>query len=158
MMKNENNYAFIDSQNLNLSIQGIGWKLDFARFRVYLKDKYSVNKAFLFIGYIEGNNQLYKSLQEAGYICIFKPTLTYKDGSTKGNVDAFKIVKVFKEYMNAEGHVIKGDDYMKNIEAKMKHPGFVGDVTPLLPAEVDYDAKSAFSLISQKIVPPMDSM
>ena len=35
-------YAFIDSQNLNLGVQDQKWKLDFARFRVYLKDKYKV--------------------------------------------------------------------------------------------------------------------
>ena len=44
-------YAFIDSQNLNLGIRSLGWNLDFKRFRVYLKDKYDVKKAFLFIGY-----------------------------------------------------------------------------------------------------------
>ena len=63
-MKNkENNYAFIDSQNLNLSIKSLGWILDFRKFRKYLQEKYNVAKAFLFIGYIEGNNDLYKSLQ-----------------------------------------------------------------------------------------------
>ena len=59
MKKKINNYAFIDSQNLNLSIRSLGWKLDFARFRIYLKEKYGVTKAFLFIGYVEGNNDLY---------------------------------------------------------------------------------------------------
>lgn len=43
-------YTFIDSQNLNLGVRDQGWELDFARFRVYLKDKYGVGKAFLFIG------------------------------------------------------------------------------------------------------------
>jgi len=33
------NYAFIDGQNLYLAIQKSGWKLDFKRFRVYLKEK-----------------------------------------------------------------------------------------------------------------------
>jgi len=28
---NENNFAFIDSQNLNLGIQSLGWKLDIKR-------------------------------------------------------------------------------------------------------------------------------
>lgn len=51
----KNNYAFIDSQNLNLSIRDLGWRLDFSRFRKYLSDKYQVSKAFVFIGYIEGN-------------------------------------------------------------------------------------------------------
>jgi len=29
MHSQENNYAFIDSQNLNLGIQKLGWKLDY---------------------------------------------------------------------------------------------------------------------------------
>lgn len=36
--KTELNYAFIDSQNLNLAIRTLGWKLDFARFRTYLAE------------------------------------------------------------------------------------------------------------------------
>ena len=60
--KRENNYAFIDSQNLNLSIRELGWKLDYKKFRIYLKEKYKVAKAFLFIGFVEGNNDLYISL------------------------------------------------------------------------------------------------
>ena len=63
MRKDKNNYAFIDSNNLNLSIQELSWKLDFKRFRVYLKEKYKVSKAFLFIGYMPGNEFLYTSLQ-----------------------------------------------------------------------------------------------
>jgi len=50
MKPKSNNYAFIDSQNLNLAIREQGWLLDFKRFRVYLAEKYAVNKAFLFIG------------------------------------------------------------------------------------------------------------
>jgi len=57
------NYAFIDSQNLNLAIRGQGWHLDFGRFRTYLNDKYAVKKAFLFIGYIATNQNLYTQLQ-----------------------------------------------------------------------------------------------
>ena len=51
-----NIYAFIDSQNLNLSILEQGWQLNFARFRVYLKDKYKVGKIFLFIVIKQINN------------------------------------------------------------------------------------------------------
>ncbi len=105
-----NNYAFIDSQNLNLGIQGLGWKLDFKRFRVYLTEKYGVTKAFLFIGYIEGNNLLYTSLQEAGFICIFKPTLKHKDGTTKGNCDAELVLQSMIEYMNFDKAIIVSGD------------------------------------------------
>lgn len=70
MQKKQHNYAFIDSQNLNLAIRSLGWKLDFKRFRVYLAEKYGVSQAFLFIGYVEGNADLYTALQRAGYVCI----------------------------------------------------------------------------------------
>jgi uncharacterized LabA/DUF88 family protein len=101
-----NNYAFIDSQNLNLAIRDLGWRLDFLRFRVYLREKYSIEKAFLFIGYIEGNNTLYTSLQEAGFILIFKPTLKYKTGKTKGNCDAELVLQAMIEYPAYEKAVI----------------------------------------------------
>ena len=82
------NYAFIDSQNLNLGVRRLGWALDYKRFRVYLKEKYGVRKAFLFIGYMPKNKGLYKSLQGYGYILIFKPVLFGKQGQIKGNCDA----------------------------------------------------------------------
>lgn len=110
MKKPENNFAFIDSQNLNLSIRELGWKLDFRRFRIYLKEKYSVTRAFLFIGFVSGNNHLYTALQEAGFICIFKPTLIYKDGSTKGNCDAELVLYSMIEYPNYDKAVIVTGD------------------------------------------------
>ncbi|MFA5744989.1 MAG: NYN domain-containing protein [Candidatus Paceibacterota bacterium] len=106
----QNNYAFIDSQNLNLSIRALEWKLDFKRFRVYLRDKYKVSEAFLFIGYIEGNNDLYSSLQTAGFICVFKPTLEYKNGKTKGNCDAELVLQSMIEYPNYNKAVIVTGD------------------------------------------------
>jgi len=44
MKKELNNYAFIDSQNLNLGIQKLGWKLDYRKFRVYLAEKYGAKR------------------------------------------------------------------------------------------------------------------
>jgi hypothetical protein len=61
-----NNFAFIDSQNLNLGIKSQGWSLDFVKFRKFL-DKFRVVKAFVFIGYVEENNWLYKHLTSCGY-------------------------------------------------------------------------------------------
>lgn len=110
-MKNkENNYAFIDSQNLNLAIRELGWKLDFGRFRAYLKDKYAITKAFLFIGYVAGNEALYTSLQSMGYVCIFKPTLELSDGRVKGNVDAELVLHTMIELKNFDQAVLVSGD------------------------------------------------
>lgn len=110
MIPQKDNYAFVDSQNLNLSIRELGWRLDFGRFRVYLKEKYGVTKAFLFIGFVSGNNDLYIALQEAGFVCIFKPTLTYKDGTTKGNCDAELVLEAMIQYPNYDQAVIVTGD------------------------------------------------
>lgn len=106
----ENNYAFIDSQNLNLSVRDQGWKLDFGKFRVYLTDKYDVTKAFIFIGFVGTNQSLYTSLQNQGYILIFKPTLILPSGKPKGNVDGELILHAMIEYPNYDKAVIVAGD------------------------------------------------
>ncbi len=111
--KFQKNYAFVDSQNLNLAIKEQGWSLDFGRFRVYLKDKYCVFKAFLFIGYVPGNELLYASLQNAGFVLIFKPTLVHKQQGVvqiKGNVDAELVLHAMIEYPHYDKAIIVSGD------------------------------------------------
>ncbi len=123
--KAEKIYAFIDSQNLNLSIQKDivnngtgeiiykGWKLDFRRFFIYLHDKYKVDKAFLFIGLVAGNEKLYKFLEDVGYTLIYKPTLDYSEGKerfTKGNVDAELVLHTIIEFPNYNKAIIVSGD------------------------------------------------
>jgi len=64
-----------------LGILSQGWKLDFKRFRVYLKEKYHVEKAFLFLGYIKTNKKLYQYLERLGDILVFKDIITTKKRS-----------------------------------------------------------------------------
>jgi uncharacterized LabA/DUF88 family protein len=128
MLKSNNNYAFIDSQNLNLSIRSQNWLLDFERFRGYLTDKYGISKAFLFIGYIYEKQDLYISLQKSGYILIFKPTLRLPDGTVKGNVDAELVLHAMIELNNYDKALIAtgdGDfyclvDYLKKNDKLLK--------------------------------------
>lgn len=110
MLKQENNYAFIDSQNVHLSIKVQGWTLDWKRFRVFLRERYSVQKVYLFIGFIKGNEVLYNSLQEAGFEIVFKPTLEYRDKKTKGNCDADLVLKTMIEFNNFEKAVLVTGD------------------------------------------------
>jgi len=110
MYLSRNNYAFIDSQNLNLAIQGQGWKLDFKRFRRYLLDKYGAVKAFLFIGFVPGQENLYLSLQDYGYILIYKPTLMLGQGKVKGNVDAELVLHAMIELSHYDKAIIVTGD------------------------------------------------
>lgn len=125
-------YAFIDSQNLNLGVQSVGWKLDFAKLRLYLKNKYGVDKAYLFIGQLAGNELLYDRLQDMGYHLILKPTTQYTVNgkvTVKGNVDAelvlYAAAKVYDRYDQAI--LVSGDgDFMclaeyLNEKSKLAH-------------------------------------
>lgn len=103
-------YAFIDSQNLNLSIRDQGWMLDFGKFRQYLVDRFRVNKAFLFIGYVAKNQKLYTYLQKVGYILIFKPTLELPNMGVKGNVDAELVLHTMIEWLSYDKAVIVSGD------------------------------------------------
>ncbi len=133
-------YAFIDSQNLNLSVRNDlrdskgniyyqGWKLDFKKFYIYLKTKYNVSKAFLFIGKVRGNEGLYSYLNRIGYQIVFKPTLYYLNNNnvpqTKGNVDAELVLHTMIEYNNFDRAIIvsgDGDYYclIEYLESKNK--------------------------------------
>ena len=103
-------YAFIDAQNLNLGIRELGWKLNFKRFRIYLRDKYHVEKAFLFIGNLPENQSLYSYLQDAGYFLVLKPVMRDASGKAKGNVDADLVLHAMLEYSNYEQAVIVTSD------------------------------------------------
>ncbi len=112
-MKKRKTYAFIDSQNLNLGVKSQGWSLDWRKFRQYLRNKYGVEKAYLFIGYLEGNERLYTFLQNAGFVCVFKPTMEIKKGrevTVKGNVDAELVLYSMIEYdVYDQAIIVSGD-------------------------------------------------
>ena len=106
-------YAFIDSQNLNLGVRSQGWKLDWRKFRQYLRNKYNAQKAYLCIGHVAGNESLYAFLQESGFILIFKPTLEHKhDGKVKikGNVDAELVLHSMIQFNNYDKAIIVSGD------------------------------------------------
>lgn len=104
------NYAFIDSQNLNLGIKSQGWNLDWKTFRRYLRNKYNITKAFLFIGYKPGNEMLYAHLQQYGFIVVLKPTMELPDGTVKGNVDAELVLHTMIELKNFNKAIIVSGD------------------------------------------------
>jgi len=119
-----NNYAFIDSQNLNLGVQKVGWKMDWRRFRQWLYDKHGVTHAYMFIGYMAENESLYELMHEHGYLVVLKPTLEVKVRSedesnkdsddqksiVKGNIDADLVLYAMKEYPNYDKAVIVSGD------------------------------------------------
>ena len=91
-MKKENNVAYIDGANLHKGIETLEWEFDYGRFRVWLKEKYGVKQAYLFLGLIPKYKDLYTKLQEQGYTLVFKEVIFDGEGKAKGNCDADIVV------------------------------------------------------------------
>lgn len=121
-MKKELNLAFIDGQNLHLGTTQSGWKIDHAKFRIYLKDKYHVEEAYYFLGYVsEEQQELYKNLQKSGFIVLFKEHSSTLKGTKKGNVDTDIVFEVMKTIIERKDFrkilLISGDgDYKKLVD------------------------------------------
>jgi len=94
----KNCIAYIDASNLKFGIEQSNWKLDYKSFRSWLRDKLGVSRVILFLGLIPDNSDLYNYLQSIGYDISFKPTITSKDGRTKGNVDGELILTIAKDF------------------------------------------------------------
>ena len=109
-MRDARNFAFIDSNNLHLGIRGQGWTLDYRKFRVYLQERYGVLRAYLFIGYIAKNADLYGMLESWGYVLILKPTTPDSMGKVKGNCDGELILQAMIDLSNYHQAVIVTGD------------------------------------------------
>ena len=96
------NIAYIDAANLDKAMKGLGWQLDYQRFRIWLLEKYKIDKAFIFIGLIEKYKNLYNYFQDCGFIIVFKDVL-YQDGKTKGNCDSDLLMKATAVLVASDG-------------------------------------------------------
>jgi uncharacterized LabA/DUF88 family protein len=146
-------YAFIDGQNLNLGVKNdvynkegkklfSGKKLNYKKLKHYLVQKYGVTEAYIFIGMIPTNNQLYVKLQKAGFTLIFKTIATYTDSEgnmvTKGNVDTdivlYAAARLISEYDKAI--FISGDGDFLSLYQYIDELGKLGNI--LVPNRYRY--------------------
>ena len=122
------NQAFIDGQNLYLSTTNAKtpWRVDLYRFRVYLKEKYNVEKAYYFIGAVDDDrDKLYRTIQEAGFILMFREHNNTMKGKKKGNVDTDIVFTVMEKIAEQEAFdkvvLVSGDgDYIKMVKYLIK--------------------------------------
>ena len=109
-----NNYAFIDGNNLYLGAKSQNIELDYRKLRLYLTNKFNVKKAFIFIGYDPDRTYLYSNLVDAGFILVHKPTVIYHENgkrTMKGNVDAELVLhSAAIEYKNYDKAIVVTSD------------------------------------------------
>ena len=97
MDKESGNFAYIDGANLYEAIKELGWPLNYKRFRVWLSEKYGVERAYIFIGLISKYKNLYTYLQECGFTLVFKEVIYDGSGKPKGNCDADLVLEATRD-------------------------------------------------------------
>ena len=137
--KKENNIAFIDGQNLYMGTSLLGkraWKINLKKLRVFLKDKYKVETAYYFLGYIQENNQdLYNNIQESGFILSFRKHNSAMLGKKKGNVDTDIVFLAMKKLYRRDNFdkiiLVSGDgDYKRLVDFLIEENKFKKLLSP----------------------------
>lgn len=116
------NYAFIDSQNLNLGTQKMGWKMDWAKFRQYLEKNYGVSKAYLFIGYMREHEDMYKQLHDQGYLIVLKPTVGMNEPDAPKTEESQVKKEGFQTFGEQAAEVLKPESGEATAEVAKKPP------------------------------------
>ena len=126
-----NNYAYIDNQNLYLATKNAPepWTVDMLRFRVYLREKYKVERAYLFMGvYDKKYGARYKFYTECGYELMFRAHVPSTGSPKKGNVDTDVIFQMMHDYHHNlfdKCLLVTGDgDYFKTVDYLLKQNRF----------------------------------
>jgi uncharacterized LabA/DUF88 family protein len=172
----QNVYAFIDSQNLNVGVQKFGWKMDWQKFRRWLAEEHGVTKAFMFIGYVPEFEAMYEQLHEAGYMIVLKPTYDMsrpqreapapteaRDGPNgepgkkpepeekkpvKGNIDADLVLWAMKELPNYDKAIlVSGDGDFYSLVEYLEEQGKLGTI--LTPS---FQYSQLYNRFEEKIV------
>ena len=131
-----NNQAFIDGQNLYMNTKANSWAVDLVRFRVYLRERYGVEKAYYFLGAVDEDNQdLYEMIQTAGYILVFREHSQSMIDKKKGNVDTDIVFTVMSKIADGEEFdkvvLVSGDgDYYKMVKYLIEKNRFAKLLAP----------------------------
>jgi hypothetical protein len=145
------NIAYIDAANLDKALRSLGWVLDYAAFRVWLKDKYSVDRAYIFIGLIPKYKNLYSYLQECGFELAFKDVL-YQGGSPKGNCDSDLLMKASQDLyegdLNKAVIVASDGDYAPLVKVLLDKNQLEIILSPAIPAKCSILLKRTGAAIS----------
>ncbi len=128
------NIAYIDAANLDRAMRDLHWKLDYKKFRVWLKDKYKIEHAYIFIGLIPKYKDLYTYFQQCGFTIVFKEVIYQGTGVPKGNCDTDLIMQAiddaYERKLEKALLVSSDGDYAPLVKKLQTRDQFLGILSP----------------------------
>lgn len=129
-----NNIAYIDGANLHLGVSSSGWKLDYKKFRIWLKHKFHVTDAYIFLGNIPKYSNMYNHFLSCDFKIIFKEVVYDNEGKAKGNCDADLVLKSVQGYYEKKYDkmilVSSDGDYASLVNFVKENNKLVGILSP----------------------------
>ncbi len=104
------NYAFIDNQNVNVSIQRMGWKIDRGKMIRRLRRDFDVDVAYLFMWYIPEYQKMYDFFESLWYTLVFRQVVQWDHIPNKGNIDTELVLQAMIDIRKYEQAVIVSGD------------------------------------------------
>ena len=80
----------------------LGWRLEYKKFRVWLSEKYHVERAYVFIGLIPKYKNLYTYFQDCGFTLAFKDVIYQRGGKPKGNCDSDLLMQASSDFYEGD--------------------------------------------------------
>ncbi len=100
------NHAFIDNENVNVSVQRLWWKIDRSKLRERLKDDFDVEEAYLFMWYLPEYQKMYDFFESIWYKLIFKKMYQSDHIPNKWNIDTDLVLHAMINYSKYHQAVI----------------------------------------------------
>lgn len=98
MQKNQKqNIAYVDWTNLHKWIKNLWEELDYKKFYIFLKNKYRIQKSYIFMWFLENQRDLYKYLENCWFELIFKESI-FHNWSIKWNADSEMVLKSVRDF------------------------------------------------------------
>jgi predicted nucleotidyltransferase component of viral defense system len=71
---------------------------------------------------------------------------------TKLHPDPVKIIETWKRYLREEGHSITRENFLENMEEKIRDQDFLGDMQGLLRTGITYDIERAYEFARKEVL------
>ena len=104
--------VYIDAQNVYVTIKRAWREIDWARFFIYLQNKFQVDIVYYTVWYVPRYKHIYQILIDIWYTMLFKKTLILPDWTIKGNVDidiAIRSILELKDRIVSTAYLVTND-------------------------------------------------
>ncbi len=102
--------AYIDNENVNVSIAKLGRKMDWLSLLKWLQKTYKIQQVKMFMGRHPSYQGMYEFFESLGYTLIFRKMIINESQPLKWNIDTELVLEVMKDFPGLHKAVVMSGD------------------------------------------------